>query len=125
MKKFLLAISLVALYQPAFAESDASIPFEIVSGLRLWNGSYSEMMLDINFETNTISVNGTITTPAGLSSPATGTCFASSTGGAYCNLQVDHLSLNLILDQNLSGTISVKGADGSTIDTKPVRLFRG
>lgn len=126
MKKVTLAIVFLAASSGASAESDVTATFSIIGGLQFWDGGeYETLNLDLNFGTNTLTANGTMVSPAGLSSPATGTCFFTAVGGVYCNLQVDHLSMNIILGSDLNGTIEAKGANAVIIDTAPLQVYRG
>lgn len=122
MKKLILAAALAA-STPTQAAADFSLSFDIVGGLQLLNGSYVSLDLDGIVGNQFISVFGALESNSGLYSPATGSCFVTGAGGAFCNLQVDHLSITVDLSATLSGTISVKSANGVTLDTSPLVLI--
>lgn len=114
-------IAILALFLCSTASADQyAVNLNFTSGLNATNGTYSGASLDLNTTARFLAVSGTLNSSAGLSSPATGTCFTTSSGGVYCNLQIDHLSVNLNIEATLSGTAELKTAVGSIISTTAV-----
>jgi hypothetical protein len=120
MKKLLLG--LVLLSGQAMAADTYQTTFNII-GLRVGADSFIRMKLDVELTARYVRANGGLVYADGISeSPMTGTCFVTGGLGLYCNLQVDQNSYELRLDQNLSGSILVKGPDGFIIDSGEVLL---
>lgn len=124
MKKAIFAGIAALIASSAHAASDFSMSFTIIGGLQLTNGSYVSLDLDGNLGNRYVSVFGAMQANDGLSSPATGSCFITGTGGAFCNLQVDHLSITVDLDSTLNGLILVKDASGVTLDVSQIQIIR-
>lgn len=117
MKKIALAM---LLFSPAvYADSDYHVVFEIVGNISV--NDFYELALDIDLGDEYMAANGVMKAGA-LGVPATGTCFFTSTGGVFCNLQVDQDSYSVDLSVQLSGTLIVKGANGTIVDTAPIHL---
>lgn len=104
--------------------SDYALSFDMPGGIPFSNGTYTGFDMDLNFGTRYVSVNGVFKTAGGLGTPAVGTCFTTNVGGAYCNLQVDVMSINVTLQSNLNGSAVARGADGNIIATAPVNFIR-
>lgn len=121
MKKIIIAVFLTVLANQSFAEN-YTLGFGIQGGIIAGNTTWEKLALDVSSTRSSfITAAGVIGTDY-FASPATGTCFATDNGGAYCNLQVDQYSINLELDGNLNGTISVKNALGNNFATKSIML---
>lgn len=122
MKKPLcvLLFSLVACQ--AVAQSDYYLVFRFPQGLVIGGDNYYEMTLDANRGTRFLALNGVMTS-AGGSAPATGTCFFTNQGGAFCNLQVDQNSHTMNLGPSLTGTMTVRDPQGNNIASAYVELI--
>lgn len=113
--------ALCALITPAHAESDFHLAFEIAGNIGVDN--FFEIELDLNLGDRFLAANGVMKASNGLAVPATGTCFFTPSGGAFCNFQVDQDSYTMELSAQLAGTLIAKGANGAILDTAPVRLI--
>ena len=123
MKKGLLLATALLLAPSVYADSTAyktRIVFD--GGLAVNNGSYASADIDLAFTARFVTAHGWFTTNQGLASPATGSCFTTTSGGVYCNFQIDQLSVNMTIEASLSGTASIKAADGTILSTAPARL---
>ena len=79
--------------------------------------------LDIDLTARYYAVNGVLIYYNDNMSPVDGTCAATPVGGIYCNINADSASLNLDLGPNLTGTITIKNAFGSVIETAPLGVL--
>jgi len=117
MKK-LIRVGLFSIFFIPFgvnAQSDFATNWGI-TGLFIDGRSETGLQLDLNLTTRFLAVTGTLDYAGGGSSPVTGSCFFTSSNGLYCNLQIDHYSYSLDVDDALNGTITAKNADGVTVD---------
>ena len=119
MKKLALAILTFGISTGAIAQQFA-VNINFPGGLAVVNGHYNGGTLDFVSTQRYFAVNGSLKTSIGLDSPATGTCFSTALGGIYCNLQVDHLSVNMEIQPNLAGTATIKSAAGDVISASSV-----
>lgn len=119
MKNVIVGIALLA--ASSANATEYFVEFDI-AGLFTIN-NYTEIELEVELTGQYMTANGALNTLDGLSSPATGTCFNSASGGVYCNLQVDQTSVTLSVGKTFAGTISVKDAAGITTATSSVSLY--
>ena len=117
MKK-LLSVKLLLLGFISFganAQSDYAANWKI-TGLFIDGLFETGLQLDLNLTRRFLAVTGALESSDGLESPATGSCFFTSSNGIFCNLQIDHFSYTVALDKNLNGTITAKNAIGAQVD---------
>lgn len=123
MKKgIVLAVAAIFAAPAVNAQTTFQLSMEFAGGLQALNGSYTTAEIDLVQGPRYFTVNGSFGTADGLASPATGTCFYTSSSGIYCNVQIDHLSVNMAIEASLSGTATMKGGDGATLSTTPVTI---
>lgn len=115
------ALSAAIAWPSAHAESDFHLTFEIAGNIGINN--FFELEVDVNLGDRFLAANGVLKGLDGLAVPATGTCFFTPSGGAFCNFQVDQDSYTMELSAQLTGTLVAKGANGAILDTAPVRLI--
>lgn len=121
MNKFhLVLILLIATTTSAYA-SDYTVDFSI-SGLVVNGQAETSLEIDLDLGQRYIGVHGALNYANGLSSPATGSCFFTSAGGVFCNLQIDQYSYTLDVGANLNGTILAKNQLGNTVGQGSVFL---
>ena len=119
MKRLALFLTLATLGTNAGA-SEYYVEFDISGSFTVNN--YLSLRLEIDGEGQFMGAHGVLVNAAGLSAPATGTCFQTAAGGAFCNVQGDQTSYNIELAKNLSGTIFSKGGNGFIQDSAPITL---
>lgn len=116
--KKILATLAVAVASSANA-TDFATQFSVGS-LQVGTTTYISLDLDLVVGQRFLPANGSFNGANGLSAPATGTCFPTSAGGIFCNLQVDQSSYTLDIGATLSGIVTVKNADGLEIGSATV-----
>jgi hypothetical protein len=65
------------------------------------SGLLKNFNIDINIGANYTQANGVRNFSNGLAALVTGTCFFTSEGGVFCDLQSQHWSYTIVLDENL------------------------
>jgi hypothetical protein len=116
MRKLLLLC--LALAPGIASASDYSPAFTVAGSIQ--GTTYTGLELDISVHKRYMAVNGSLQAPNGLASPLSGTCQFTGAGGAWCILQMAHLSFILDLGQNLNGVLRALDASGNTISTLAV-----
>lgn len=118
MKSFIFAGVLLA---PGLAgATEYYAEFDIVGQFGF--NKYEALRVEIDGDGQFMGAHGAFVKADGFASPATGTCFSTTDGGVFCNLQVDQTSANIELGKNLSGTLFVKDANGVIQDSKAISL---
>lgn len=121
--KRLAATTALILTAPLAQASDFAATFAISGNLTFGGKDYNVLEMDLNIGDRYIAANGGLIGVNGLTSPATGTCFTTSAGGLFCNLQIDQTSVMVDITANLSGAISYKDANGFLADSASIQLL--
>lgn len=119
MKKAMIATVLAFAASTASAQSDFALTFAVPDGLTAGTSTYNEIRLDADIGSRFISTHGVLS-DGEFWAPATGSCFATGVGGVLCNVQADQYSITMDMDGNLSGTATMKNANGMVVDTSSV-----
>ena len=119
MKKIIAVFfTMFAFTGTAIAQSDASLTWSI-SGV----ADIAQITMDAEFTSRYIAVNGVVTNTRNISVPVTGTCFGTTTGGAYCTFFIAGGRLiELTLQSSLNGTIRALDSNLIVTDSGTVTL---
>jgi hypothetical protein len=122
MKKVFVAALLLASTSASFGQEYATT-FNITGGIGINGDDFRTLELDVGFMNRYLEAHGTLDDASGLSVPVTGTCFAKSGGGIFCNVSAGYITLVIDLGNNLSGTARmVNTAGGTVVDSAALTL---
>jgi len=121
MRRAAIAVIFLCLSSAVSAEQ-YQVDLSFGTGLASGDDIFTTGNLDLVTTARHLSINGTINTDSGFSSPVTGTCFNTVSGGVYCNIQIDHFSANLSIGSNLSGAVELKNAVGTIVSRTTVTI---
>lgn len=113
MKQILAALVMAALCGPAWAQT-YKITWSM-TGFVAGGTTFPWLELDVVELGRYMAAHGAILTEARQLSPATGTCSRVTTGGHFCNLQIDRNSYFLTLDAQLNGKMTGRDASGNAL----------
>jgi hypothetical protein len=116
MKK--LGLALFSLYSISASASDFNLTIS-VEDLSAGNDTVEvieNFNIDINIGANYTQANGVRNFSNGLAAPVTGTCFFTSEDGVFCDLQSQHWSYTIVLDQDFVGTVTATDGVGDFFD---------
>lgn len=121
MKRVIAGLLLAGSVMADQGSSDFSVDI-LLTGVQIGQVTDDVMRLDLDVGARFISAHGAVVDTEGTSYPGAGSCFVTNSGGVFCNVQIDQFSYSLDLDQNMEGTVTVKDAAGSVLDTGTARI---
>lgn len=118
MIRFAMSVALLLASNIAMSQA-ATIAWNISDdGLSVINQDFTRLRLDVELKVEFASAHGALVTADGVAVPVTGTCFDDGAGAVLCTLQVDYMTISMLLDgQTLTGPVSSKNQNGEVIDT--------